>query len=257
MKCTLSHRILTYLIIFILVSELVPGVQGGKNGSDGEGKKKKHWWSGIFKRKKDPTDTREKVIGPGGSLKIRSGDTVITSLLPNRFALKPPYRWFYALNNEGTVIHFLPPLHKWFHNVRPVLIDVRKKYKRAKLMNRGQKHGHVGKVGALVAALMFESSKKENQKQKFHFNLFWCNCKHYVEYLSLGRVEGSYKHVLFQPMDKKCPLYAPLTSDMYTTIFENKEFELHDNQERTKQVRIKLKIHGHWPAYVWDSKAGK
>lgn len=127
-------------------------------------------------------------------------------------------------------------------SVRPTSVSIETLANKM-IEDRGQKNPNAtGMAGSLVGALMLEYGK---QDKRIPFNFFRCNCHHYVEYLSLGKVKGSWTQPLYYPVNKKCAVYAPLTEDMAETIYNNKEFTLMDNKGGSYHLSV-----AKWPKYI-------
>nr|XP_018903457.1 PREDICTED: uncharacterized protein LOC109034658 [Bemisia tabaci] len=211
--------------------------------------------------KKRPKDNREFVKGRGQDLEMTAGDTIVSAMIPNRRILCVPYRWMYAIDHAH-VIAFWPGLGTLTNvakkgKTNAHLVNIKSEMTGDKLMNRGRKRKHIGIVGSLVAALMIES------KHDLPFHAFRCAGKHYVEYLSRGKAQGSPLSYMHNKMMAECPLRAPLTKDMARTIFHSGKFTLHGKGDKhvihLALPGVEKLSEGHsardlWPQYIRDMK---
>ncbi|CAH0393508.1 unnamed protein product [Bemisia tabaci] len=166
----------------------------------------------------------------GSDLKFQQGDNLASFVIPNKHFVSRPYVYYYALN-ENEVVTFKPSKGKLFRKVYPKVIKLKEKMAKIKLLNRKHTSNYIGPVGGLVARMMVGA--------QLYFNLFFCNDKHYVYYLTYGAYSDAWYEDNVIRVSKKCPVRAPLTKDLFRKVLKAKTFTLRDAYEREKVISVK------------------
>ncbi|CAH0392661.1 unnamed protein product [Bemisia tabaci] len=147
----------------------------------------------------------------------------------------------FAVTDED-VIAFYPG--KGTKETTARMVEVRTTLKDVELVNFRKRGGQIWQVGVLVGTLMVMS------KAKMPYNLLHCNGNHYVQYLSERRG--------FLPLSKSCPLWEPLRSENFATIFASGSFILKTGNK--KEIHLVLPetllsdepIYNRCPKYIRD-----
>ncbi|CAH0770433.1 unnamed protein product [Bemisia tabaci] len=194
--------------------------------------------------------SRRRSLGLVGSvLSFDKGDAIITSWIPNSYGVHRPFQWMYAIDKNNVMVFQPTSCFRLRCVIRPAIVNLREEYPDVLMINLGKLPGHIGAPGVLLAAAMLLDEKKP----RFHYSAFYCNSRHYVEYLSTGKVTGTFPSLL--TMDSLCPLTAPLIPAMGVKFSYIGKFRMKPAQG--PEIKLSMKRLPEWATFLDYAKPEK